>query len=304
MEKWDINNIPDQQERVALITGANSGLGFQVSLALARKGADIILACRNLEKAEKAVEFIRKESPDTKLSVLKLDLSDLDSVSECAEKIKEKYTVINLLINNAGIMVPPFSRTKQGFELQFGTNHLGHFALVGKLLPLINHVSGSRIVSVSSIAASLNYINFNDLNYEHKHYRKWQAYGQSKLANQMFMRELAKRLEENDSETISVAAHPGVSSTDLFNNSGIVGKLSSLISQSPEKGALSILRASCDPQIQNGSYWGPSGLFKFKGNPEQTKLESKALDSKLTKRLWEISEKLTGVSYHFGRCNG
>jgi NAD(P)-dependent dehydrogenase (short-subunit alcohol dehydrogenase family) len=301
MEKWTFDNIPNQHGRIVLVTGANSGLGFQVSLMLAKKSAEIILACRNLEKAQKAIEDIQNECPDAKLFMVKLDLSDLNSVGQCAGKVKEKYDHLDLLINNAGIMVPPFSRTKQKFEMQFGINYLGHFALTGELLPLIVNVSDSRIVSVSSIAANMNYMDMDDLNFEYRKYRKWKAYSQSKLANQMYMKELAKRLEESHSKTISVAAHPGVSSTDLFKTTGFFMKkfALSLISQTPDKGALSILRAACDPQVQNGSYWGPDGKFGMKGSPEKAKLAPKALEPNLTKRLWDISEDLTGVFIDF-----
>lgn len=299
MKKWSYNNIADQSGRFAIVTGANSGLGFQVSLTLAKKGAEVIMACRNRDKALKAEADIYAECPEAKLHLLELDLSDLNSVKECVEKIKTKYNHLDLIINNAGVMVPPFSRTKQGFELQFGTNHLAHFAMVGQLLPLIKNVENSRIVSVSSIAAEMNYIDFNDLNFENKKYRKWKAYSQSKLANQMFMLELAEKLRNSGSKTISVAAHPGVSSTNLFNTAGFLGRkgILSMISQSPEFGALSILRAACDSEVYNGSYWGPSGVFGMKGTPREAKLVSKARKELLVKKLWDVSEELTSVKY-------
>ncbi|MDR2085021.1 MAG: SDR family NAD(P)-dependent oxidoreductase [Bacteroidales bacterium] len=301
MEKWSYDSIPDQNNRIVFITGANSGLGFQTSLMLAKKGAEIIMACRNHNKALTAADDIRNVCPNAKLFTLKLDLSDLNSVVECAEKINAKYSHLDLIINNAGVMVPPFSRTKQGFELQFGTNHLAHFALTAQLFPLIKNVENSRIVSVSSIAATMNYIDFNDLNYEHKKYRKWKAYSQSKLANLMFMRELADKLKESGCKTISVAAHPGISSTNLFKTAGFFGRknILSIISQSPEAGALSVLRAACDSDVENGSYWGPSGVFGMKGAPSKAKIVSKALNRNLTEKLWDISEKLTGVKYEF-----
>jgi len=298
MKKWTVDNIPDQKGRIALVTGANSGLGFEISQTLALKNAEVILACRDEKKAKTAIEHILTKIPKAKLTFVKLDLSDLDSVSECAEEVKKKYKRLDLLINNAGIMVPPFLHTKQGFELQFGTNHLGHFALTGKLLPIMAKIAGARIVSVSSIAASLNYINFNDLNYEQNKYFAWQAYGQSKLANQMCMKELAQKLNKNKFAAISVGAHPGVSTTNLFKNSAsIIRKLYPLISHSPNKGAESILRAATDLEAKNGSYWGPSGLFGVKGAPAQAKLQSKTLNPNLTQQLWEISEKQTGVKF-------
>lgn len=301
MKKWNFNNIPDQQGRVALVTGANSGIGYHTSLMLAKKGAEVILACRNADKGKRAIDSISKEHPTAKVSLVKLDLSDLESVSGCADTLKSKYNRLDLLINNAGVMIPPFSHTQQGFELQFGTNHLGHFALTGRLLPLILKTAASRIVSVSSLAASIySYMDFNDLNYEHKPYKKWQAYGQSKLADIMFIRELATRLEEHNSKTIAAAAHPGGSATNLQRTSNSFmrnKKLAALYTHTPDKAALPTLRAACDPTVTNGSYWGPSGLFHLTGAPDKAKIPAKALDAKLTKQLWDISEEQTGVKY-------
>lgn len=301
MKKWTFDDIPDQKNRIALVTGANSGLGFQTSLMLAKNGAEVILACRNQESADKSIKAILSDFPGAKVSSVKLDLSDLDSVASCVNTIKGKYSHLDLLINNAGVMVPPFSRTKQGFELQFGTNHLGHFALTGGLLPLLKDTQGARIISLSSIAASLNYIDLNDLNYEHKRYHKWLAYGQSKLADQLFILELAERLKKSNSKAIAVAAHPGVSSTNLFKSTSyFVRKIGmAIVSQSPENGALPTLRAACDPNVRNGSYWGPSGLLKFKGDPVETRKDSKAKDPAIRKELWDLSEKLTGTHYPF-----
>ena len=296
MEKWTFDHIPNQQGRVALITGANAGIGLQTALMLAKKGAEVILACRDLTKVEKAVNIILQEIPEAKVSFVKLDVSDLNSVAECAEKIKAQYSHLDLLINNAGVMIPPFSRTAQGFELQFGTNHLGHFALTGLLLPLITNTPDSRIVSVSSIAAKMNYMDFKDLNFEHKRYKKWVAYGQSKLANQMFIFELARRLERSGSQTKAVVAHPGVSTTNLFKHSGFLIRkvFMSLLSHSPQEAALSILRAACDPQVENGSYWGPSRFFGCIGAPQAATRTAKAKNRQLTEKLWEMSEKLIG----------
>lgn len=299
MEDWSFDTIPDQQGRIALITGANSGLGFQTALMLTQKGAEIIMACRNIEKTDEAIRKIENQVPGAKISPVQLDLANLESVAQCAKEVRERYSHIDLLINNAGVMVPPFSKTRQGFELQFGTNHLGHFALTGQLLPLIVNQPNSRIISISSIAAKMGYIDFDDLNFEHKKYRRWPAYSQSKLANQIFMKELEIRLANTHSPSISVAAHPGVSSTDLFKTSGFFMKkiALSMISHTPDLAALSILRAACDPQAQNGSYWGPSGFGAFTGTPEKAKLMPQALDTTLTQKLWEISEKLTGTIY-------
>lgn len=297
MEKWSLDNIPDQHGRIALVTGANSGLGLQISLALASKGAEVILACRNSDSATEAVRTILDRYPDAKLHTVGLDLADLNSVAQCIGEVRERYSHIDLLINNAGIMVPPLSRTKQGFELQFGTNHIGQFALTGGLLPMMRDVTGSRVVSVSSIAALMNYIDMDDLSWEYKRYRKWAAYAQSKLANQMFILELAEKLEKSGSKTIAAVAHPGVSSTSLFKTSGsFINKIGlPIVSQTPDKGALPILRAACDPEVQNGSYWGPSGLLGFKGSPVKANFAMKAKRRGLREQLWSASEKMIEI---------
>jgi NAD(P)-dependent dehydrogenase (short-subunit alcohol dehydrogenase family) len=299
--KWTFDNIPDQSGRIALITGANSGLGFQTSLMLAKKGAEVVLACRNLTKAKDALDLIRKNYPPAKVSITKLDLSDLNSVADCAESFKKKYDRLDLLINNAGVMVPPLSYTKQGYELQFGTNHLGHFALTGRLLPLMSRRDGSRVVSLSSLGAKIGRIDFNDLQYENKHYSAWLAYGQSKLANLMFSLELARRLKSYDLKTIAVAAHPGGSATNLQRTSSFFMKriLTPLISHKPAQAALPTLRAACDPQAANGSFWGPSGFFELTGLPEEANVPKQARDLAISTRLWEESEKLTSIKFDF-----
>lgn len=303
MEKWNFDSISDQHGKVALITGANSGIGYQASLMLAKKGVEVILACRDVDKGKRAVDSIRSAHPAAKVFLVTLDLADLESISECADIIKNSHNQLDLLINNAGVMIPPFSHTKQGFELQFGTNHLGHFALTGRLLSLLMKTIDSRVVSVSSLAASIyNYLDFSDLNWEHKRYRKWQAYGQSKLADLMFIRELANRLETASCSTMAVAAHPGGLSTNLQRTSNFFmrnKKLTSLYTHTPDKAALSILKAACDPTVKNGSYWGPSGLFMLTGSPDKAKIPAKALNAELTEQLWVKSEQLTGVKFDF-----
>jgi NAD(P)-dependent dehydrogenase (short-subunit alcohol dehydrogenase family) len=296
---WTFDNIGDQTGRVALVTGANSGLGYQTALGLARKGAEVIMAVRNTAKGEVAALAIREECPEARLSLVELDLSDLESVEACATKVASEHGHLDLLINNAGVMIPPFSRTKQGFELQFGTNHLGHFALTGRLLPLIKDVTGARIVSLSSIAAKLNYIDLSDPNYHHKRYIRWQAYGQSKLANQMFIQELARKLAANRARAIAVSAHPGISATNLFKNSRLGEWWVSRFSQGPEMGTLPTLRAACDPAVSNGSYWGPSGFMNMSGYPELARIPSKALNGGLNTRLWALSQYQTGVTFQF-----
>ncbi len=299
MGKWNFDNIANQSGRVALVTGATSGIGFQTSMMLAKKGAEVILTYRNLDSAKKTIDKITKECPEAKLSAVKLDLADLHSIKECADEVQNKYIQLDLLINNAGVMVPPFSRTKQGFELQFGTNYLGHFALTGLLLSLITHTPNSRIISLVSLAIWVGRINFNDLNYEHRPYKEWEAYGQSKLACLIFIQELARKLEQHKLHTVAVASHPGGSPTNLQRTSSYFMKniLTPLISHPPSEAALPTLRAACDIDVPNGSFWGPSSLFGLTGSPEEAKIPRKALDENVAQQLWELSEQLTGVVY-------
>ena len=301
MKKWTATNVSDQSGRVALVTGATSGLGFQLSLMLAKKGAEVVMTYRSLDKAQEAMGQIREECPAARLSIVKLDLTDLQSVNACAAEINDKYKQIDLLINNAGVMVPPFTKTRQGFELQMGTNHLGHFALTGQLLPLLIHTPNSRIVSVSSLAAFVGKINLADLNYEHRPYKEWEAYGQSKLANLLFIQELSRKLKHHTARTIAVAAHPGGSPTNLQRTSSYFMKhvLTPLISHPPAEAALPTLRAACDPAVPSGSYWGPSSLFGLTGAPEQAKIPRGALYLNVANSLWNLSEKLTGITYKF-----
>lgn len=303
--KWTYNNIPDQSGRVALVTGGASGIGFHISLMLAKKGAKVIITYRDFNRAKEAINKIVAEHPLADLAIVKLDLTDLKSVATCADEVKKGYQQLDLLINNAGIMVPPFVQTLQGFESQIGTNHLGHFALTGQLLPMLMLTPGSRVISVSSLAAFIGDINLGDLNYEHRPYKKWEAYGQSKLANLLFTRELSKRLAEYELPLIAVASHPGGSPTNLQRTSSYFMKriLTPLISHAPSEAALPTLRAACDPAVLSGSYWGPSSYFGLTGSPEQAKLPSKALDTHMAFQLWAFSEKLTGVVYQFDQYN-
>lgn len=296
---WTYDHIPGQNGRVVLITGANSGLGYQEALMMVLKGAEVILAGRDSKKMNAALKAIAKQAPDAKLSLVMLDLADLNSVAKCAQEVQRNFKRLDLLINNAGVMIPPFSHTKQGYELQFGTNHLGHFALTGQLLPLLLQTPGSRIASMSSLAGVAGSINLKDLNYERRRYIKMLAYGQSKLANLMFTNSLANRLKNTGSDTIAVAAHPGGSPTNLQQNGGFFFRriLTPLTSHPPSQGALPILRAACDPEAANGSFWAPSGLFGLTGAPAEVKMPSRAVNKTQCDRLWEISEEATGILY-------
>jgi len=233
MVHWTFDDIPDQTGRIAVVTGANTGIGFETARMLAQKGAHVVLACRTPEKGEAAALRIAATRPVGSATFAPLDLSDLDSVAAFASAIAAAHPRLDLLVNNAGVMVPPLSRTKQGFELQFGTNHLGHFALGARLLPLLERTSGARVVVVSSSAQNLGRIDFDDLNWEHRSYSAWSAYGQSKLANMMFALELRRRLAQTGSELRVTAAHPGWTSTDLQRTSSFVRLLNPFFRDRP-----------------------------------------------------------------------
>ncbi|HET7217621.1 MAG TPA: oxidoreductase [Vicinamibacterales bacterium] len=297
MASWTFDDIPDQTGRTAIVTGANTGIGRETARMLARKGAHVVLACRNREKGEAAVRDILDGRPRGSARLELLDLSDLDSVAAFADAIARSWERLDLLINNAGVMVPPLSRTKQRFELQFGTNHLGHFALTARLLPLIRRTPASRVVVVSSGAQNLGRIDFDDLNWERRPYRAWLAYGQSKLANTMFALELHRRLSAAGADVRAVAAHPGWTGTDLQRNTGMVRFLNPMFAMPPAEGALPTLRAATDPDAAGASYWGPSRFFEMNGPPAPARIPARARDAAVAARLWEVSEGLTGVSF-------
>jgi NAD(P)-dependent dehydrogenase (short-subunit alcohol dehydrogenase family) len=297
MKRWTFEDIPDQTHRLAIVTGANSGIGYETARMLALRGAHVVMACRNPEKAKAALDRILAEKPAGKVEVAALDLSDLESVNRFAAAFKKQHDKLDLLINNAGVMVPPFGRTKQGFELQFGTNHLGHFALTSHLLPLLDKTQGARIVVVSSTAQSFGHIDLDDLNWDHRKYKAWRAYGQSKLANMMFALELQRRLTAAGSKVLVTAAHPGWTATDLQRTSSLAVWGNPLFAMKPPQGALPTLRAATDPAAEGGSYWGPNGMFEMKGWPAPARMTKRAKDSDMAARLFDESEKLTGVSF-------
>jgi NAD(P)-dependent dehydrogenase (short-subunit alcohol dehydrogenase family) len=299
MAHWTFDDIPDQTGRVAIVTGANTGIGLETARMLAQKGARVVLACRSREKGEAAALRIAGERPSGSAAFAPLDLSDLDSVATFARDFAAADARLDLLVNNAGVMVPPLGRTKQGFELQFGTNHLGHFALVARLLPLLERGAGARVVVVSSTAQNMGRIDFDDLNWERRSYSAWAAYGQSKLANMMFALELRRRLARAGSELRVTAAHPGWTATDLQRTSGIVRLLNPLFAMKPHDGALPTLRAATDPSAESGSYWGPSRFAEMNGPPGRARVPERAKDETVAKRLWDESERLTAVAFAF-----
>lgn len=299
MARWSFDDIPDQSGRLAVVTGANTGIGYETARMLALKGARVVLACRSEAKGKDAIGRLQSEDPAGEVELKLLDLSDLDSVAAFADSLGSEVDGIDLLILNAGVMVPPESRTAQGFELQFGVNHLGHFALTGRLLPLLDAREGARVVIVSSTAAQMGSMDFDDLNYASRRYQPWPAYGQSKLANQLFLIELQRRLEAAGSSTIATAAHPGWTRTDLQRTSGMASFLNPFFGMKPPQGALPTLRAATDPGSQPASYYGPHGMMQMRGYPVVVPLVKQAVPEDAL-RLWQASEELTGVSYLSG----
>ena len=300
MAKWTTDDIPDQTGRVAVITGANTGLGYETARALAEHGAHVVLAVRNLDKGKDAAARITAASPSAGVALQELDLTSLDSIRAAARQLRSDHDRIDLLINNAGVMYTPKSTTKDGFELQFGTNHLGHFALTGLLLDRLLPVAGSRIVTVSSIGHRIRAdIHFDDLQWEHS-YNRVSAYGQAKLANLLFTYELQRRLALHGT-TIAAAAHPGGSNTELMRNlPPLVARVSAVIEplfQDPAMGALPSLRAATDPAVVGGQYFGPDGFAQTRGYPKVVASSRKSHDIDLQRRLWAVSEELTGVVY-------
>lgn len=291
--------------KTAIITGANSGIGLEAAKVLAQKGARVVMAVRNEEKGNAARNAILKDHQNAEIEVMKLDLADLESVRSFANEFSSQYASLDLLLNNAGVMTPPYSKTKDGFELQFGSNHLGHFALTGLLLPLLKATPNSRVVTVSSIAHRGAAILFDNLDGS-KGYRAMKFYGQSKLANLLFAKELDKRLKEHGIQTISLACHPGVSATNLFKfgrseTPRLLKGVMNHFLQPAEMGALPTLYAATEPSLTGGEYIGPNSPGRFRGYPALDTPHFVANDEATMKKLWELSEKLTGVEFDFTR---
>jgi NAD(P)-dependent dehydrogenase (short-subunit alcohol dehydrogenase family) len=296
--KWTSDDVPGQHGRLAVVTGANTGLGFETARVLAARGASVVLAVRDTEKGKAAAARIAGTTPGANVMVQPLDLASLESIRAAAGELRARHPAIDLLVNNAGVMFPPKQATRDGFELQFGTNHLGHFALTGLLLEQMLPVPGSRVVTVSSTAHRLRArINFGDLQSE-RSYRRVAAYSQSKLANLLFTYELHRRLWHGMRATIAVAAHPGLAATELTRNSpAVAAVLYRLFSQPAAVGALPVLRAATDPGVIGGQYYGPGRLFGTRGYPELAHSSGQSHDTAIQRRLWTVSEELTGVSF-------
>ncbi|WP_075235364.1 SDR family NAD(P)-dependent oxidoreductase [Mycobacterium colombiense] len=304
VQKWTAARIPDQSGRVAIVTGSNSGLGYATAKALADSGAHVVLAVRDVEKGRAAVRSMSRDNPLADCSVQRVDLADLNSVWTAADELKSQYPEIDLLINNAGVCWTPYMTTADGFELQFGTNHLGHFALTGLLLAHMLPVHGSRVVTVSSKGHTyLAPMHFEDPQWKRHRYNRFKAYGQSKLANLLFTYELDRRLTASRSPTISVAAHPGVSGgTDLGRFIPFVSTASAVLGPylfptGAEFGARPTLRAATDTGVRGGEYYGPDGFAGLRGNAAIAESSRRSHDAEAQRRLWLVSSDLTGVDY-------
>lgn len=301
MTIWTANDIPDQSGKLILITGANSGVGYESALALARKGARVLMACRSIEKGNEAKQAILKQVPNAQIEVMPLNLGNLKSIQDFAQKFTATHSQLDVLMNNAGIMSLPYGTTADGFEQQLGTNHLGHFALTGHLLPTLIATPNSRVVTVSSSAYMTGQMHFDDLQSQ-QHYSRWGAYEQSKLANILFTLELQRKLEAVHSQTISVAAHPGHAVTNLQSH-GInrfehwrSRLMNSITGQPADEGARSQLYATTSPDVRGGDFYGPKWILW--GEVVKVEINARGKNPADAARLWQISEQLTGVHYN------
>jgi NAD(P)-dependent dehydrogenase (short-subunit alcohol dehydrogenase family) len=305
MARWTTNDIPSQNGELAVVTGGNSGLGFETALALARAGASVLIACRDEKKGDEAAKKIRARAPHSQVNVGRLDLASLNSIHAFAQNLTSSGAKVALLINNAGIMAIPKRRlTEDGFEMQLGVNHLGHFALSGSLLPALLRANSPRVVTVSSMAHRTGRMDFSDLQSE-KHYSPWTAYGQSKLANLLYAFELERKITEAASRLKSMAAHPGYSATNLQTGgpkldgpsltASILAFTNIFMAQSAAMGALPTLYAATSADAVGGGFYGPS--LEIWGHPTKTTPSSQALDEKAAAELWRLSEQLTGITY-------
>lgn len=295
--KWDANDIPEQRGKVVIVTGSSSGIGFETARVLASKGALVILAVRNLTKGNNAIDRIKTQFKNCEVSIMELNLADLGSIKNFAENFKKNFSRLDLLINNAGVMIPPYSKTADGFELQFGTNHLGHFALTGLLMDLIKNTKDSRIINVSSGAHRTGNLNFEDLNWEKRKYKPWRAYGDSKIANLYFTYELQRRYDNSDPGIIAAASHPGWTATDLQRYSGIFRFFNPFFAQKPAMGALPTLYAATAPHVKSGDFFGPGGWQEWRGYPKKVESNKLSHDKNIAAQLWNISEELTGIKF-------
>jgi NAD(P)-dependent dehydrogenase (short-subunit alcohol dehydrogenase family) len=293
--------MPDLHEKVVIVTGANSGIGYEAAKAFVHKGARTVLACRSVEKGQAALDQIKAEIPDAAAEIMIFDLASLDSIRKFADRFKARFDRLDVLLNNAGIMMVPYRLTEDGFERHFGTNHLGHFALTGLLIDLLLDTPGSRVVNVSSNGHKRGVLDFENLQYQGgQEYTPMDAYARSKLANLLFTYELQRRFESAGANTIATAAHPGLTNTNLADHMRVVKLLRPLLGsvlQDAATGALPSLRAAVDTEAQGGDYYGPGGEGERRGYPVKVSSSHAAQDQEDAQKLWEVSEELTGVQY-------
>jgi NAD(P)-dependent dehydrogenase (short-subunit alcohol dehydrogenase family) len=301
---WTTADMPDLTGKVMIVTGANSGIGYEAAKEFARKGAQTILACRSMDKAQFALDKIQIEIPDAQAEIMQLDLANMESVRQFAEAFKAKYDRLDVLLNNAGIMMVPYGVTEDGFERQFGTNHLGHFALTGLLIDLLSKTPDSRVVNVSSNGHRQGRMDFDNLMFEDgKGYSPMRSYGRSKLANLLFTYELQRRFEDQNQDAIAVATHPGISETNLGAHLEerrafkLMRPITARMGQSAAMGALPSIRAAVDPNVTGGQYLGPGSMMEMKGYPVLVVSSKASHDLADAQRLWEVSEELTGVTF-------
>ena len=293
--KWTAADIGDQSGRVAIVTGANRGIGLPTAGELSRHGAHVVMACRSVERARAAASRIDSGARTGGVVVMELDLADLASVRGFAEQFRRRFDRLDLLINNAGVMLPPLSRTADGFEAQLGTNHLGHFALTARLLDMLRGTAGSRVVTVASTGHRFAAIDFDDLQWEARRYQPIRAYFESKLANLLFTCELQRRFDRAGMQSLAVAAHPGWTGTDLLRFSRILLWLSSILAMRPSQGALPTLYAATAADVQPGGYYGPDGFAQIWGHPGQVRSSPGSRDPSMAARLWAVSEELVNL---------
>lgn len=305
-EKWSINDMPGLRGKLVIVTGGNSGLGFESVKAFAAKGAQVILAARSIKRGKSAKKKMLEDYPNSKINVMKLDLANLESIHYFVKHFKKQYRKLNILLNNAGIMMCPYGKTKDGFELQLGTNYLGHYTLTGLLLDYLIKTPKSRVVNVSSSAHKSGTMDFENLMFEKGKYTPMKSYGRSKLANLLFTYELQRRFKSAGLNCVSVAAHPGGANTNLarYLKKKLIFRILMLageafLTQSAAMGALPSIRACLDPNVAGGDYYGPSGFNEMKGYPVKVRSNEASHDKEDAKRLWEVSEKLTKIEYNF-----
>ncbi|MGH8461287.1 MAG: oxidoreductase [Stenotrophobium sp.] len=304
--QWSTDNIPPQAGKMAIVTGANSGLGLETVAGLAGAGATVIMACRNPAKAQSALAEIRRRVPAAKAELMPLDLSDLASVHQFAQDYSRRFPRLDILCNNAGVMALPYQQTRDGFEMQIGTNHLGHFALTGLLLERLQAAPAARVVTVASIAhRGTRGLNLDDLHWQRESYKKNEGYARSKLANLLFSFELSRRLQAAHSTILAAAAHPGYAATNIVGAASegsaikrlLVNIGNAVLAQPASMGALPTLYAATMPDVSSGDYYGPSGLFEFRGYPKKVGSKHTAQDTAAAAKLWSLSEQMTGVRY-------